>query len=358
MGGWTERDVSLCTGEAVAGALERRGHDVVRIVCGVGDRDLHESLRSARPDAVFVALHGRGGEDGCVQGALELLGIPYTGSGVLASALAMDKLKAKEMFRLHNVATPPYYVVGAGERGDLETLHGSFGFPAIVKPRREGSSVGLAKVGSLLELADAVGRALSHDDDVLVERFIRAMEVTVGFLDGRALGALEVVPRGGLYDHSAKYTAGLSEYFSPPRLPETRLRGVVNLATSAVRALSCVGPCRVDLLVTEGQNEYVLEVNTLPGMTATSLLPKIAASTGLDYGSLCEAILAGARLHASLPGVRTRASQPQPRRRPPQRSGVAFDGGDGRREERNEGNERNERNERNETVSPPKAAAG
>jgi D-alanine-D-alanine ligase len=307
----------------VAEALEHRGHDVVRIVCGVDERDLHESLRSACPEVVFLALHGRGGEDGCVQGALELMGIPYTGSGVLASALAMDKLKAKEMFRLHNVPTPPYYVVGPDDVDELEALHGSFGFPAIVKPRREGSSVGLAKVTNLPELEGAVRRALCHDGDVVVERFIRAMEVHVGFLDGRALGAIEVVPKEGLYDHDAKYTPGLTDYYCPPRLPDARLHGVVNLATCAVRALGCVGPCRVDLLVTEGQNEYVLEVNTLPGMTSTSLLPKIAAAGGLDYGSLCEAIVEGARLHASLPGVAMRA--PESRRRPPQRSGVVFD---------------------------------
>jgi D-alanine-D-alanine ligase len=257
-------------------------------------------VREADVDVVFVALHGRGGEDGCVQGMLELMGVPYTGSGVLASALAMDKLKAKEMFRLHNVPTPPYYVAGRADLEDVEQLHNSFGFPAIVKPRREGSSIGLAKAADIVALADAIEGALGFDEEVIVERYVRGTEVHVGILDGRVLGAVEVVPKEGLYDYRAKYTAGMTEYHCPPRLPPTRLRGVMNLAERAARALSCTGACRVDLLVTEGENEYVLEVNTLPGMTPTSLLPKIAASAGIEYASLCEAILAGAQLHAGL----------------------------------------------------------
>src|SRR5580698_1485355 len=310
MGGWSaEREVSLRTGDGVAVALSSRGHDVVRLVWEAEGPGLDERLRAADVDVVFLALHGRGGEDGCVQGLLELMGIPYTGSGVLASALAMDKLKAKEMFRLHNVPTPPYYVAGRADLGALEELHGSFGFPAIVKPRREGSSVGLAKVENLGELAGAVEQALAFDDQVLVERFIRATEVHVGILDGRVLGAIEVRPKNGLYDYRAKYTAGMTEYICPPRLPATRLRGIMNLAERAARSLGCAGACRVDLLVTEGENEYVLEVNTLPGMTPTSLLPKIAAHAGIDYPALCEAILCSAKLHAGIDRSGPRSSR-------------------------------------------------
>ncbi len=322
MGGWSaEREVSLRTGDGVAAALESRGHDVVRVVWSDDGMGLDERLRAAEVDVAFLALHGRGGEDGCVQGLLELLGIPYTGSGVLASALAMDKLKAKEMFRLHNVPTPPYYVAGRADLTDLAELHGSFGFPAIVKPRREGSSVGLFKVEGLGELAEAVEQALAFDDQVLVERFVQSTEVHVGILDGRVLGAIEVRPKHGLYDYRAKYTAGMTEYVCPPRLPATRLRGVMNLAERAARALSCTGACRVDLLVTEGENEYVLEVNTLPGMTPTSLLPKIAQAAGIDYPSLCEAILDGARLHA---GLAPREAAPS--HREPRTSHVVCDG--------------------------------
>jgi D-alanine-D-alanine ligase len=300
MGGVSaERDVSLRTGEGVAKALEERGHEVARITFGSGE-SLPDLVRMAKIDVAFIALHGRGGEDGCVQGMLELLGIPYTGSNVLASALAMDKLKAKEMFRLHNVPTPPYYVAREEDLADLEEVHGSFGFPVIVKPRGEGSSVGVSKAGSIAELAVAIEAALSHDSSVLVERFVAATEVHVGILDGRVLGAIEVVPKSGIYDYHAKYTPGATEYISPPRIPATRARGVMMLAERAARALGCTGACRVDVLVTPGENEYVLEVNTLPGMTPTSLLPKIAAAGGIEYGALCESILESAQLYAGL----------------------------------------------------------
>jgi len=323
MGGWSaEREVSLRTGEGVASALEGRGYDVARVVWRADGPSLDELLRAARIDVAFIALHGRGGEDGCVQGMLELMRIPYTGSGVLASALAMDKLKAKEMLRLHNVPTPPYYVAQQTDLADLASVHGSFGFPAIVKPRGEGSSVGLAKATNMASLAAAIRGALVYDDHVLVERFVRAMEVHVGILAGRVLGAIEVVPKEGLYDHRAKYSAGLTDYVCPPRLTPTRLRGVMNLGLGAARALSCTGACRVDCLVTEGENEYVLEVNTLPGMTPTSLLPKIAAAAGIDYASLCEAILEGARLNVS-PGAGWAAADGQ--RRSPPRPQLVFD---------------------------------
>jgi D-alanine-D-alanine ligase len=304
----------------VAQALEQKGHDVVRIAWNQDGPGIDQLLRAAKVDVVFLALHGRGGEDGCVQGLLELMGIAYTGSGVLSSALAMDKLKAKEMFRLHNVPTPPYYVASRADMDDLEDVHGSFGFPSIVKPRREGSSVGLAKAENLGELSSALDRALAYDGHALVERYVRASEVTVGILEGRVLGALEIVPAGGLYDYHAKYTTGATETICPPRLPSTRLRGVMNLAERAARALSCTGACRVDLLVTEGENEYVLEVNTLPGMTPTSLLPKIAASAGIDYPSLCEAILDGARLQSGLATSEARV------RRAPRASHVEYNG--------------------------------
>jgi D-alanine-D-alanine ligase len=300
MGGISaEREVSLRSGEAVAETLSGLGYDVVRVVLG-GAHEMFSAIAQAEMDVAFLALHGRLGEDGCVQGLLELLGVPYTGSNVLSSALAMDKLKAKELFRLHNVPTPPYYVFGSGQASaDLEEVHGSFGFPVIVKPRREGSSLGVAKATNMSELARAIDAALVYDDSVLVERFIEAREVAVGILDGRVLGAIEIAPRDGIYDFHAKYTPGMSEYFMPARLPAARYRGVLNLAERAAQALDTSGAVRVDLLVTEGQNEYVLEVNTLPGMTETSLLPKIASAAGFDFPALCEAILERATLHSA-----------------------------------------------------------
>lgn len=296
MGGMSsEREVSLRTGAAVAEALERLGHDAVRIFV---DSDVDRVLREARIDVAFIALHGRFGEDGCIQGLLEILGIPYTGSGVLASALAMDKLKAKEIFRLHNVPTPPYYALGADDADRVEAIHGSFGFPAVVKPRREGSSVGVAIARDAAGLVEAVDGALRFDDQAIVERYIRGKEVVVGLLDGRVLGAIEISPRRDFYDYHAKYTPGMCDYHFPARLSPTRYRCVLTLAEKANDAIGCTGASRVDLIVTEGDNEYVLEVNSLPGMTATSLLPKIAAGAGYGYDRLVDAILAGAGLHA------------------------------------------------------------
>jgi D-alanine-D-alanine ligase len=302
MGGTSaEREVSLRSGAAVVEALTAAGYDAVPIELG-SQRESLGRVVDAGLDAAFLALHGRYGEDGCIQGWLELHGIPYTGSGVLASALAMDKLKAKELFRLHNVPTPPYYVLSCGSSlADLEEVHGSFGFPVMVKPRREGSSVGIARAGNMSELARAVEVARAYDESVLVERFITGREVTVGILDGRVLGALEVAPKSGLYDYTAKYTPGMTEYFMPARLPAARYKGVLNLAERAAQALDSAGAVRVDLLVTEGQNEYVLEVNTLPGMTPTSLLPKIAAAAGFSFPQLCAAIVDRARLHGAAP---------------------------------------------------------
>ena len=299
MGGSSgEREVSLRSGAAVARALESLGHEVVRVVLPEDPRGAAEELAQSGIDVAFLALHGRHGEDGCAQGMLELLGIPYTGSSVLSSALAMDKLKAKELFRLHNVPTPPYYTVTADDDlDDIETMHGSFRFPVVVKPRGEGSSLGVKKAESMAELVRAIEAALELDEVVLVERFVAGIEVNVGLLDGRALGAIEIAPKSGIYDFEAKYTPGMTEYFMPARLSPTRYRGVLNLADRAVRALGVTGACRVDLLVTRGENEYVLEVNTLPGMTETSLLPKIGAAAGYDFPALCEAILSTARLH-------------------------------------------------------------
>jgi D-alanine-D-alanine ligase len=298
MGGTSpEREVSLRSGEAVAAALELGGHDVVRLQLGSGV-DTYSMLSNARLDLAFLALHGQLGEDGCIQGLLELLGIPYTGSDVLASALAMDKLKAKEMFRLHNVPTPPYYEYnGADALSDIAAVHGSFGFPVVVKPRRGGSSVGVSVAYDRSELDQAVELATQYDSAVLVERFIAGREVAVGLLCGRVLGAIEIAPKQGIYDYQAKYSPGMTDYHLPARLAPIRYRGVLNLAEQAARCLGTSGAVRVDLIVTEGMNEYVLEVNTLPGMTETSLLPKIAEAAGYPFVELCQAIADSARVH-------------------------------------------------------------
>ena len=294
MGGLSpEREVSIQTGQAVYDALADRGYDVHRIFV---DSDLDQVLRQSPIDVAFIALHGTYGEDGCVQGLLETLGVPYTGSGVMASALAFDKLKSKELFRLYNVPTPPYYCLHSTEIEKLEERHGSFGFPAFVKPRRSGSSVGAGRARDFSELQECCIEAAAFDDSILIERFVAGREIAVGVLDGRALGAIEIEPKAGFYDYRSKYQAGQSNYHFPARLSPTRYKGLLNLAERAVMCVDARGATRVDLLVTEGENEYVLEVNTLPGLTPTSLLPKIAKGSGLEFADLCEHILAGASL--------------------------------------------------------------
>ena len=297
-----ERDISLKTGEAMFEALKARGYRVQKVFV---DGDIDRVLRQSTIDIAVIALHGTYGEDGCIQGMLETMGIPYTGSGVLPSALAMDKLKSKELFRLYNVPTPSYYVVRTSDLDRLEQIHSSFGFPSFVKPRSGGSSVGAGEAKSLAELKQRCEDAARFDEWILVERLIRGREVAVGLLDGNALGAIEIEPKGGFYDYKSKYQKGQSEYHFPARLSPTRYQGVLNLAERAVHAVGATGATRVDLLVTSDENEYVLEVNTLPGMTPTSLLPKIAAGAGYDFGDLCEAILERASLHVGegLPSV-------------------------------------------------------
>ncbi|MCG8555464.1 MAG: D-alanine--D-alanine ligase [Proteobacteria bacterium] len=289
MGGLgAEREVSLRSGEAVCNTLHERGYDVRKIFV---DRDIDRVLRQTAIDVAFLALHGPYGEDGCIQGMLEMLDIPYTGSGVLASALAMDKVKAKELFRLHNVPTPPYYEMTADRIEDLEDIHGSFGFPVFVKPRRLGSSIGAGRANDPSELFQRAEESARFDRCILVERFVAGREVAVGLLDATALGAIEIAPKSGIYDYRSKYLEGQTDYHLPARLSPTHYQCVLNIAERAACALDSRGATRVDMLVTEGENEYVLEVNTLPGLTPTSLLPKIARGSGLGFGDLCEQIL-------------------------------------------------------------------
>jgi D-alanine-D-alanine ligase len=289
MGGLSsEKSVSLETGEAVLHALLERGYDALPIYV---DRDLDLAIRQAGIDAAFIALHGRYGEDGCVQGLLETLGIAYTGSGVLASALAMNKVKAKEIFRLHNLPTPSYYVMSIDDEADILSCHGDFGFPVVVKPVNEGSSVGVAIVDTPEELVDACERAFCFDDQVLVERHVEGMEISVGIVGDAAMGAVEIEPASDFYDYGAKYTARTTRYHVPPRVSQERYLGVLRQALRAHRALGCSGASRVDMIVSATGNEYVLEVNSLPGLTPQSLLPKIAHAAGLEFEDLVEVIL-------------------------------------------------------------------
>jgi len=291
MGGWgEEREISVKTGEAICAALESRGHTVTRIFAGSG---LDKALRASDIEVAFLALHGRVGEDGKVQGLLEVMELPYTGSGVLASALAMNKPFAKKLFRLHNLPTPCGYTIGRDQADSAQDSHLDLGFPCVVKPSCGGSSVGLKVVHRAEDLAPAVRAACCYGGEALVERMVKGRELTVGILDGQVVGSCEVAHGSAAFDFDRKYKGG-SRYFLPPRLSSTRVANIEALALAAYRALGCRGYGRVDLISSEADNDVILEVNTLPGLTPVSLLPKIARHAGLSFEDLVERILAGA----------------------------------------------------------------
>jgi len=293
MGGLSaEREVSLASGAAVHQALVSRGYDAVAIDVR---RDIARRLADEGIDAAFICLHGRYGEDGAVQGVLEVMGIPYTGSGVLASALAMNKIFAKQVFRAGGLAVASYRVVRRGEALDTATL--GFGFPLVIKPSQEGSSVGVSIVRDQAGVPAALAEAFRYDAEVLAEEFVRGREIQVGILDDRAIGAIEIVPKKEFYDFEAKYTAGMAEHICPPQLPGETRRKVLAAGEAAHRLLGCSGYSRVDFLVTGAGECFILEVNTLPGMTALSLLPEIAEKeAGIGFGELVERILLAASL--------------------------------------------------------------
>jgi len=293
VGGWgEEREISLHTGAAVFSALSEAGYPAVRVDAGP---DLAQALVGGGVEVAFLALHGRMGEDGCVQGLLEVLGIPYTGSGVLASALAMNKPFAKKLFALHNLQTPFGYTLRPDQLARQRELHGDLGFPCIVKPACGGSSVGVSIASSFEQLASAVRQASAYGGDVLVERHVRGQELTVGILEDRVIGNCEMVHGLPVFDYSRKYAGG-TQYLLPARLSAARRANVEQMAKAAYEALGCRGYARVDLIASEHDNDHVLEVNTLPGLTQSSLLPKIAAHAGIPFPQLVERILSRAEL--------------------------------------------------------------
>ena len=287
-----EREVSIKSGAAVHQALVAQGYNAVVIDVG---RDLPIVLKSEGVEAAFIALHGRYGEDGCVQGLLELLQVPYTGSGVLASALAMHKLYSKQAFAACGILTAPFRYFRRGETVRLAEL--PFGLPLVVKPVQEGSSVGVSIVKDENQLEGALELAFCHDDEILVEQYIKGQEIQVGILDDKPVGAIEIVPKNEFYDFESKYTAGMAEHIFPARLEPTLYEKAQHVGEAAHRALGCKGYSRVDLLVTATGDCYVLEVNTLPGMTALSLLPEIALKgAGLSFEVLVSRIIESATL--------------------------------------------------------------
>jgi D-alanine-D-alanine ligase len=291
MGGLSaEREVSLDTGAGALAALLERGWDAVAIDWKPGT-SLARLLESSGAAVVWNALHGTWGEDGAVQGLCACLQIPCTGSGILASALAMDKVMSKRIFESNGLPTPRWRLV-AHEPGpdDAAALTG-WPLPCVVKPANEGSSVGVSIVDTPDQLDAALATARAFHGPVIIEEYIAGTEVFVGILNGRVLGSVEVRPATRFYDYEAKYKRSDTRYLIPPELPSAVIERSQDLALAAYRALGCTGHARPDLRISTAGEPFVLEVNTLPGMTKTSLLPKIARSVGMDYPTLCEHIL-------------------------------------------------------------------
>jgi D-alanine-D-alanine ligase len=293
MGGLSaEREISLKTGQAVLQALLANGSNAVAIDAG---RDLPEQLREAGTELAFICLHGRYGEDGTVQGLLEIMQIPYTGSGVMASSMTIDKVVTKQILLYHEVSTPGFMVFHPGD--DRSALIESCRhFPLVVKPSREGSTIGISIVRTRKELEAGLDEALRHDDLILIEDYIRGDEVTVSVLNGEALPIIKIVPKSGFYDYQAKYTPGQTEYLLPAPLEAVLYNRLQEVSVAVCKALGCRGAARVDFMVHE-REFFCLEVNTIPGMTATSLLPKAAAQAGISFDELVMRILGDADLN-------------------------------------------------------------
>ena len=287
-----ERAVALASGRRVAEALSDRGYLVIAIDWTGTDHNLWSDLRRDRVEVAFVALHGTLGEDGCIQGLLECAGIPYTGSGVLASALAMDKVASRRVFDEASIETPRWTVYEGP--ADVQRI----GLPLVVKPSREGSSVGISIVHHESQLESALQLASRLHGVVLLEEFVAGREIEVAVLDGVVLGDVEVRPAGEFYDYAAKYQRTDTQYLVPAPLTAAERQLCHDLARRAHAALGCAGVTRTDLLLAPTGRAVCLEVDTLPGLTDRSLVPKIAQQSGLDFPSLCERILATAALKA------------------------------------------------------------
>lgn len=288
-----ERPVSLKSGEAMAAALERRGYAVKRIDVG---RDLPAVLVREGIEIAVLALHGPYGEDGTVQGLLEIMGIPYTGSGVTASGVVMDKGLCKRLFRDANIPTPPFMQLQMKpEEADNAAQSVSDDLlPAFVKPLRSGSSVGISRAENRAELVHSLAEAAKVSPSVMVEREQKGAEVTLTVIDGETYPLIEICPKEGFYDHTNKYTPGKTDYLiPPPSLDEAAMTQATETGLAAYRAAGCEGLARVDLIV-EGETPWVLEINTIPGMTELSLAPQSAKSAGMSFEDLMERILATA----------------------------------------------------------------
>jgi D-alanine-D-alanine ligase len=292
----SEREVSIMSGSGVLKALQDKGIDAHAF--DPAERSLAD-LAEQKFDRVFIALHGRYGEDGSLQGALEQLGIPYTGSGVMACAVAMDKITTKKIWLQHGLPTPNYAVLEADT--DLAQVSAKIGLPLIVKPPHEGSTIGITKVNQAGELQAAYDLAAGFDEEVLAEEFVTGRELTITVLgrgkQARALPIVEIVAPQGNYDYQNKYFTDDTQYFCPAQIDEATAADIARIAVDAFNAIGCEGWGRVDVLLRASDNKpFLLEANTSPGMTSHSLVPMAARAVGMSYEDLCVEILRTARL--------------------------------------------------------------
>ena len=294
----SEREISLKTGINIFESLKRSGYNVDFI--DVGD-DLFEKVRSI--DIAFLALHGRYGEDGTVQGMLELLKIPYTGSGVLSSAVVLDKILSKKIFILENIPTPPFIEIDLnGPMPELDSLKEDIeiktGYPLVVKPNSEGSTIGVMTVYDGSQLEDGIKEAAGYDKRILLEKYIKGRELTVGIigLEPEALPIIEIKPKSGFFDFDAKYKSDLTEYIIPADIDEKTAENIMEISMNCHKILGCSGISRVDFILDSADTPYVLEINTMPGMTSTSLIPMAADAVGISFDLLVEIILDSAKL--------------------------------------------------------------
>jgi D-alanine-D-alanine ligase len=298
MGGRSaEREVSLRTGEGIYNALKEKGYDAVKIDA---DISLAENVKGLNIKLAFLALHGRYGEDGTVQGLMELLEIPYTGPGVLASAIAMDKVTTKKILVFEGLPTPPFLLVDRQEAQQkgldavAKEILAKKNLPLVVKAPTQGSTIGITFVHQPEQLVPALEEAFNYDPRALVEEFVTGTEVTASILGNKepvALPLIEIVSATGVYDYEAKYTVGMSDHIIPPRIPAEQQEKIKDLALKTYLALGCRGLSRVDFIITEAGEPYILEVNTLPGMTETSLFPDAARAAGIEFPDLAEKLV-------------------------------------------------------------------
>ena len=282
MGGRSaEREVSIQSGRAIELSLKRQGFSVVAIDA---DQNIAEKVRHEKIELAVIALHGRFGEDGTIQGLLDMMDIPYTGSGVLASAIGMNKAMTKQFLKYEGLPTPPFALIRQREKG--KKLPAGFSLPVVVKPITQGSTIGVSVVRESVQITPAYDAAFLYDETVLVEEYIPGDEITAGILGEEVLPLVEIIPKEAFYNFTAKYTKGATEFIIPARLsPETSSQ-VQQLAMKVHNTFGCEGYSRVDFRVTSQGQPYILEINTLPGMTETSLLPKAAQVMGINYDAL------------------------------------------------------------------------